>query len=65
MGNMLTRILNDSEATVALGAEIAHACQQATTIFYMVIWGQERPPYPEDLSQLWVIMAKLRAQLIH
>ena len=33
MGNMLTRILNDSEATVALGAEIAHACQQATTIF--------------------------------
>jgi len=30
---MLTRILNDSEATVALGAEIAHACQQATTIF--------------------------------
>ncbi len=33
MGTTLTRILKDSDATVALGAELAHACQQAATIF--------------------------------
>ena len=33
MSKTLTRHLIDSDATVQLGAEIAHACQQATTVF--------------------------------
>ncbi|NCB57136.1 MAG: tRNA (adenosine(37)-N6)-threonylcarbamoyltransferase complex ATPase subunit type 1 TsaE [Gammaproteobacteria bacterium] len=33
MEKTLIRTLNDSDATVALGAELAHACAQSTTIF--------------------------------
>lgn len=33
MEKTLIRTLNDSDATVALGAELAHACDQSTTIF--------------------------------
>ena len=37
MGKTLIRMLADSDATVALGAELALACHQSATIFCMVI----------------------------